>query len=147
MKLLSILLLICATAIVYQVTHSNPPNRYRYKAYDLMSAKWQSGFAKIYRQALASKASWIKNPHTIALRISGYPNEDNTQPEKIEMIQTKGKSVFIISSGNLRDDSVSNIQTRIDLIQHGQIWKVAWVGERWRCYRSQVFDWGTVLCP
>ena len=105
-------------------------------------------FLEAYETARAEQADWVRDPVAVALRLTGYPNSDEESPDQVTLYQTGPERLTVVLLlESARDDSVRDIEDRIDLIREGDVWRVEWAGARWRCQpgRGQQ-DWGIELC-
>lgn len=124
-----------------------PPSRDDYRPLDLAGPRWQE-FEQDYQNALLSRIPWTQDPKAIALRVTGFPNPDNTQPARVDLrVSTSHRAVVVIRTHNLPDDSVQQIETRVELVREMGVWKVEWAGQRFLCYRGPDRGWTSGLCP
>jgi hypothetical protein len=109
---------------------------------------WEREFWQSYTDALDSKDDWVKNPVTIALRYGGYPNVDYRYPDSVtEYLISDSEVVIVATNEHLRTDSVFAVEYRIDFLKNGDVWKIEWAGNRYRCVRTTSSEWTTNLCP
>ena len=126
------------------------PPREKYHAIDFENdSSWGAIFFTDYKKAIAQNDGWVKDAETIALRVAGYPNDDNIPPEKVDVeIDKDGKMIVTVLSRRLMDDSVLRQETRVELIKNGDIWKIIWAGWRQQCARGSLgFGWTKSFCP
>lgn len=107
-------------------------------------------FVEDYETARSERAEWLRDPVEVALRAAGYAtgSPDGLLPDQVTLYQTAPEqvSVVLLLEG-AEDDSVRDVENRIDLAAEEGLWRVEWAGARWRCQagRGQQ-DWGTELC-
>jgi hypothetical protein len=129
---------------------SEPLSRDSYSSVDIETdpSMLIQDFRQTYNEALKKGETWIKDPIAVSLKYSGYPNFEGIYPSKMFVFSTSSNQVIVIlRSENLKDDSVRDLENRVDLIQIGDVWKIEWAGYRQRCYRSNFEGWTTGLCP
>jgi hypothetical protein len=126
------------------------PIREKYHAIDFENdpVLWRANFLVEYKEAITHDENWVKDPETLALRVAGYPNDDNIPPEKIDREKTENGIVIVtILSGRLMDDSIARQEPRVELIQDGEVWQVVWAGWRQQCARDTLgLGWTTSYC-
>lgn len=120
-------------------------NRNEYKPSDKMSK-----FCEIYVQAAINNEPWVQDPIELAMLITGYPNIDGVAPSSVAAYYGYKNpnivSVTIVSK-NLMDDSIRDVDNRIDLVNIDNVWKIQWAGFRLRCRRNNNDNWITTPCP
>ncbi len=120
-------------------------DRNQYKA----NTDWEN-FCQRYQDAILNEDSWVNYPIEIALNFSGYPNPDDFPPYTVTSIFKRGDSkivTVVTLFTNLLDDSVRDVETRVDLIKENEIWQIQWSGYRLRCYRNNSEEWVITPCP
>lgn len=95
-----------------------------------------------------SGESWDQDPREVGLCIAGYPNVDGTSPDIVRVFYPEpGKTVVVVITMRLMDDSVEAKKIRVDLVQEGEAWVVEWAGGQWRCYEGRGhWYWAAGLC-
>ncbi len=102
-------------------------------------------FKKLYDEAKAKNESWVTKVDEVAMQVAGKSSESGNV--SVFMI-AQDKSVAIIISGNLEDDSVKQIEKWIELTKKGSAWEVDWIGARFMCRRgSNTTQWQKEFCP
>ena len=111
-------------------------------------SSWRHEFFTEYNNAVTENDDWVKNAEIVALRVAGYPNDDNVSPEKIDVkMDNDGITVVTVLSPRLMGDSILRQETRVELIRDGDIWKIIWAGWRQQCARGSLsFGWTTSFC-
>ncbi len=102
------------------------------------------------RTGLPNKLKDIQTttPVDVGLHFAGYPNIDETQPDKVLIFYNSGSDVtLMVLSLNVADDSIADFEERVDLKLKNSQWSVDWAGYRQRCRRSTNKEWTTGLCP
>ena len=122
--------------------------REQYSPLDLDTTIWLSAFARDYRDALSAGAEWVQDPIDVGLRVAGFPNPDQLNPDAVLVFYTKANAAtVIVFKDGLMDDSVAALEFRVDLVKDGRVWEIAWLGLRQQCYRTLEQDWTTAKCP
>lgn len=125
-----------------------PAPREAYRPSQPDSTPGYAGFLEAYEAARAEQADWLRDPVAIALRLAGYPNSEREAPDQVTLYQTDPeRAVVVLLLEGAMDDSVRDIEDRVDLVLEDGLWRVEWAGARWRCQpgRGQQ-DWGIELC-
>lgn len=79
-------------------------------------------------------------------------NSPNTQQQQVSVNYLQPKiAVVMLTQTNLRDDSVSGIRYRVEVVQQftpaGQSWEILWAGQQFKCQPGRGHqDWSTQLC-
>jgi hypothetical protein len=124
-------------------------NRSHYRPFDFDQDLWVVDFRQRYQIAQEQNENWVEDPIAIALRVAGYPNFDNTNPNEIHIsYRNSTQMTAVIRSIKLMDDSVSAKEIRVDLIYQSGRWEIEWAGGRWKCQRELISfpGWQTSLC-
>jgi len=103
-------------------------------------------FLEAYEAAQTEPADWLRDPVEVALRAAGYA--PSYEPDQVTLYQTApGQASVVLLLEGAEDDSVRDIEHRVDLTAVDNLWRVEWAGARWRCQvgRGQQ-DWGAELC-
>ena len=125
------------------------PPREKYHTIDFENdSSWRANFFAEYKKAISQRDDWVKDAETLALRIAGYPNEDNIPPANVDVETTKDGTVIVtVLSKWGGDDSVARQETRVELIKDGEVWKIIWAGWRQQCARDSFGPfWTTSFC-
>ncbi len=120
-----------------------PLDKMQYRSLDLVRVDDEHDAAEIARQK-----DRINTPYQIGLHFAGYPNIDDVLPDKVTIFYVTGeRQIIIVQHTGLHDDSVSAIETRVDMILKGDSWEIEWAGGRWRCQPGRGSStWTTSLC-
>lgn len=112
-----------------------PLGRENYLEYNFQKSRWLVLFMTEYEAAKLRQESWTKNPTEVALRVAGYPNPDNLEPDKVSVFRPRLDYITVIIMADLHmvNDSVWDSEQRIDLIKRGDIWEIDWAGGRYSC--------------
>lgn len=105
-------------------------------------------FVVEYKYAVNHDLEWIYDPASIALRVTGHPNDDNLYPDEISVYQTtEDRLIVFLLVKRCMDDSIASREQRIELVKENDYWRAEWYGSRWKCHPWRGHeDWGTELC-
>lgn len=104
-----------------------------------------STFKKLYDDAKAKNESWVTKVDEVAMQAAGKSSESG----KVSVyFSAQENAIAIITSGNLEDDSVKQIEKWIELTKKGNAWEVDWIGARFMCRRgNNATLWQKEFCP
>ncbi len=102
-------------------------------------------FKKLHDEAKAKNESWRTKVDDVASQAAGKSSESGN----VSVFMTaQEKAVVIITSGNLEDDSVKQIEKWIELTKKSNAWEVDWIGARFMCRRGgNTTQWQKEFCP
>ncbi len=88
------------------------------------------------------------DPVDTALHLAGYPNPDGLSPDRVSVYyKNSSEASVVVAQYSLMDDSVMDLEQRVDLRRVADGWVVEWMGYRQRCARAAPDAWTVELCP
>jgi hypothetical protein len=134
--------------LIAQTADRVSTGRDKYRAFDLARDPLLATFVREYKAARDKGAAWVKDPKEVAARMAGYPNVTDLPPKSWSLLKTgRGRVTVRVFSGDLKDDSLAESETRVDFIRRWNALDIEWAGQRWRCRRPSLSDWTNELCP
>jgi len=137
---------------------SQIPSRNQYNAWKEWENSWET-ICSHYQTAIVNNETWIHNPIDTALKtftFSEYFIPDNViaiampernittfQNQTIETYMEHNVVVVVYSILHPNQD----LEIRVDLVHEDEIWKIRWIGSRWKCYKNDNANWSTEPCP
>lgn len=125
------------------------------------SKDWANSWETIcshYQTAISNNESWVHNPIDVALKtftFSEFFIPDNvialTMPErKTTTFQNQASETYVEHNAIVVVYSIlhpdQDLEIRVDLIREDEIWKIRWIGSRWKCYKNTNVNWSTEPC-
>ncbi|MCM1982223.1 SH3 domain-containing protein [Lyngbya confervoides] len=124
--------------------HSALLPRTSYRPYDFEGDPWLSSFNQAYQAAKANNAPWISDPEQVAIRLAGFSDSSDCQPDSVSTIASQDPNwvTVLVKTGDSQgeqcaDDSVAASEIRADLIRTQNLWEIDWAGGRYRCRRGR----------
>jgi hypothetical protein len=88
------------------------------------------------------------DPVGTALHLAGYPNPDGLSPDRVSIFyKNSSEATVVVAQYGMMDDSVTDLEQRVDLRREEDGWVVEWMGYRQRCARAAPDAWMVDLCP
>lgn len=99
-------------------------------------------------------AEWVNNPLEVALRFQEWPPaEPNCSSRKVYYLpgeDSRQVTIILVLSG-CPDETISEMELRVELQQVESYWNIKWAGKMWKCSRSEYAEyrdnWNLFPCP
>jgi len=136
---------------------SQIPSRDQYSAWKEWGNSWETTCGH-YQTAILNDEPWVHNPIDIALRTFTF--SEYFMPDSVIAVAMPERSITTFQSQTFETYMVHNVVTvvysilhptqdlevRVDLVHEDEIWRIRWIGSRWKCYESNDPKWNIDPC-
>jgi len=137
---------------------SQIPGRDQYSAWKEWENSWET-ICGHYQTAILNDEPWVHNPIDIALRTFTF--SEYFMPDNVIAIAMPESNIVAFQNQTFETYMEHNVVTvvysilhpnrdlevRVDLVHEDEIWRIRWIGSRWKCYESNAPQWSTAPCP
>jgi len=127
-----------------------PSPRTEYRKINFTSERWAAKFTAAHKLASAHDEAWTRDPTDVALRLAGYPTQDNSLPEMVNFERILNNQVNVtVRTQILNDKTIRQKEIRVELIRSPATgtWSIAWAGIKQQCARDSLgFIWTAAAC-
>ena len=134
------------------------PSRDQYSAWKEWENSWET-ICGHYQTAILNNEPWIHNPIDVALR--AFTFSEYFMPDNVIAIAMTERSITTFQNQTSETYMEHNVVTvvysilhpnngfeiRVDLVHEDEIWKIRWIGSRYKCGKSNNDNWSTNPCP